>query len=49
MMLAIENLVRTFETLLTRTASTTRDAPPFAAANDNAEMEEAERQWAAYR
>lgn len=49
MMLAIENLVRTFETLLLRSASTDRHEPPFAAANDNAEMGEAERQWAPYR
>lgn len=49
MMLAIENLVRTFETLLLRSAFIARHEPPFTAANDNAEMEEGERQWAVYR
>ena len=48
MLSAIESFVRLFETLLVTTPL--RPAAPYRHAdNDNAEMEEEERRWAAYR
>jgi hypothetical protein len=48
MMLAIENLVRTFEKLLLE-APLRKGAPLLPAANDNGEMDDDERRYAAYR
>lgn len=48
MMLAIENLVRTFEKLLIE-APLRKAAPPVPAANDNDDMRDDERRYAAYR
>lgn len=48
MLLAIERFVRLFETLLIE-APFARAAPPLHADNDNNEMGEDDRRWAAYR
>lgn len=48
MMLAIENLVRTFEKLLLE-APLCKAAPAISPSNDNTEMRDDERRYAAYR
>lgn len=48
MLLAIESFVRLFETLLIE-APFARAEPPRHADNDNDEMSEDDRRWAAYR
>lgn len=49
MLLAIESLVRFFETLLIRPRLKDVGPPPLAVANDNDEMDAEDHYWAAYR
>lgn len=48
MLLAIESFVRLFERLLVETGAR-KPEPPWTADNDNGEMDEDDRRWAAYR
>lgn len=48
MLLAIESFVRLFERLLAAPRFP-KATPPRDAANDNGEMDEEDRRWAAYR
>ena len=48
MLLAIESFVRLFETLLV-TTPVRKSEPAWSADNDNDEMDEDDRRWAAFR
>lgn len=49
MLIAIESFVRVFEMLLEARPSVRSARPPRHADNDNDDMSEDERRWAAYR
>lgn len=49
MLLAVESLVRLFESLILTRAAPAAKRVPYRAANDNAEASEEEQRWMVYR